>query len=380
MRDMREQEFLDRLYAAAVEPELWASTIAAFADLVGGSSAWLSRLSVVDGSGEAITARIDPEMPDLYRRRYARLNPFSNVADPRSYMARWRPGVVTDAAWLDEGDLRRTEYYNDFMRPQDVQGCMIVRLRADDLEVSALTINRPHRRAAFSGEALALAERLRPHLARACDLAARLAGADLNSPETQAALDHNAHAVMILDDTGRLRRMNPAAERLTTPAGGFSLEAGRLRVRDPRAALRFDALLGAAGTRDPARRQGGGLSLRVGEARPPLSVTVAPVPASPLPVFGGRPSILVCVSDPDAAAPVSEDRLAALLGLTRAEARAALAAGSGETARQVAARLGVSFHTVRRQMQSAIEKTGVRSKAELAAMVSRLRAADADPR
>ncbi|MDZ4370082.1 MAG: helix-turn-helix transcriptional regulator, partial [Phenylobacterium sp.] len=78
---------------------------------------------------------------------------------------------------------------------------------------------------------------------------------------------------------------------------------------------------------------------------------------------------------------VSEDDLIALLGLTRAEARVAVAIAAGATARAAARGLGLSFHTVRHQIQSVIEKSGVGGKVELVAMLARLGGpSDAAPR
>ncbi|MDZ4372892.1 MAG: hypothetical protein U1C74_15900, partial [Phenylobacterium sp.] len=243
MRHAAEHEFLDVLYGAAADPALWTQSMEMFADLVGGSSAWLSRLSVVDGSGSAITARIDPEMPRLYREHYSRLNPFSTAPDPRRYMAGWEPRVVTDEAWMHGADLVRTEYFNDFMRPQDVHGCMIVRLQSHDLEVSALTINHGRPGGGFTPQELALAERLRPHIRRAYDLTGKLGHAGLMSEAVETVLDHTSHAILILDEHLRVGRMNRAAERLVAGPDGLRVVGGRLRMPATADARRLDALL-----------------------------------------------------------------------------------------------------------------------------------------
>ena len=88
-------------------------------------------------------------------------------------------------------------------------------------------------------------------------------------------------------------------------------------------------------------------------------------------VFDHRPAVIVCVNDPEAGAQISEEMLRALFGLTRAEARVAIAITQGETSRQVAATLGVSVHTVRNQLQSVLEKTGASRQSELVALLMR---------
>lgn len=66
---------------------------------------------------------------------------------------------------------------------------------------------------------------------------------------------------------------------------------------------------------------------------------------------------MVTVSDPDAAAQVSGERLRALYGLTPAETRLAVALLDGSSPREVAASLGLRFQTVRNQLQQLYEKT-----------------------
>ena len=120
MQTSHDEGFLDLLYSAAVQPELWIPAMERFADMLGGSGAWLSRISVADGSGAGIVARIDPDSAKAYDQYYGGINPFSNEPDPAAYMASWTPTILTDEAWLPKTELARNEYYNDFMRPQDI--------------------------------------------------------------------------------------------------------------------------------------------------------------------------------------------------------------------------------------------------------------------
>lgn len=371
MSDAQESTFLDLLYSAAVDPSLWPTAIERLADCVGGSGAWLSRLSVADGSGVGVTSRLDPQYQGLYDRYYGALNPFSTTPDPHAYMATWQPKVVTDADWLTQGELHRTEYFNDFMRPQDIGSFMIIRLWARDLEVCALTVNRPRSKVRFSRDHLDFGERLRPHIRRAFDLTERLSDIGFLSPAADAALDQSPHAVFILNGGGRVRRTNRAADQLLARQMGLRLVEGRLRATSAAVARRLEALIGAATTSDPSLRTGGSMALRVLGKRSPLSVTVAPVQAERSPVFGHAPSAIVTISDPDAQAELTVAQLRALFGFTPAEARVAMTLLGGATTRQAAERLGVSFHTVRHQIQSMLEKTGAARQADLLTLLTR---------
>ena len=102
-----------------------------------------------------------------------------------------------------------------------------------------------------------------------------------------------------------------------------------------------------------------------------MSVTVTPSRSETVEVFNNGPTVIVCISDLSAKPAISAPELQTLLGVTEAEARVAVAIMAGGTARAIAARLDLSFHTVRHHLQSLLDKTGVASKTELVALLTR---------
>jgi DNA-binding CsgD family transcriptional regulator len=372
-----ETEFLDLLYEAAVEPEKWLPVMDRFADLVGGTSSWLSRLSMADGTGAGVVSRIDPVMPPLYHTYYAPQNLYSNATDPEAFMRGWTPKIMLDEDFVPKEDLVKTEYYDGFLKPQDVHSIMFVRLAARGVEISAISVNRPESWGRFESWQVERAERLHPHVRRAFRVAETLAEAGLMAEGMAAAMDRSPSGVIVLDDAGRVRRTNAVAEARLADTGGLCVVGGRLSCVQPLAANELQALICAAASPDLAVRTGGSMTLNVPGKRFPLSVTVAPVRAQAFAVFDHRPAVIVCINDPEAGAQLSEETLRAMFGLTRAEARVAIASMTGGAARQVAATLGVSVHTVRNQLQSVLEKTGASRQSEMVALL--LRATGAKP-
>jgi len=136
-------EFLDLPYAAPFEPDLWVPTMERLADMVGGTSAWRSRLSVADGSGSGIIARADPAMRQRYIEHFGQRNPFVIKRDPRRYIREWRPNIRFHDDFLPREEVVRTEFYNDFLSPQDIRASMMIGLAADGIETCVLNINTP---------------------------------------------------------------------------------------------------------------------------------------------------------------------------------------------------------------------------------------------
>jgi DNA-binding CsgD family transcriptional regulator len=87
-----------------------------------------------------------------------------------------------------------------------------------------------------------------------------------------------------------------------------------------------------------------------------------------LSIFDGAPSVLVTLTDLDAEANVSEQRLQYLCGLSRAEARVASALLKGLDPRGVADNLGLS---VRGHLIRIFEKTGVHGQVDLVRLLMR---------
>jgi DNA-binding CsgD family transcriptional regulator len=361
--------FLDLLYGAAVEQAAWERVIATFADMIGGARAWMPDLSLIDGSGAGVIARIDPAAQTTYFQYFARRNPFVQpaIGNPNTP---WPLNVRTDEDQFPKDEFVRTEYYNDFLKPQDIHSCLIVRLGRQGGRQSTLNVSRPGHREQFDGADLALARRLHPDLIRAFNLSRKFADLGALAAGLTETLERSPHGVLLLDDTGRVVHANTIAERLAAEGDGLRIAGGRLGAWPSQAARQLEALIGRAAGRDGATRRGGSMALPTESRLLPLSLTVAPLRAERLLAFAA-PSVLVCVTDLEAGASLPTQHLAALFGLTPAEARVALALFEGATPREAAAQFGVSPHTVHAQLARIFDKTGTNRQAELIRLMVR---------
>ncbi len=372
MDERRYSQLLDLIYGAVADPTLWVSAMEHMADTLGGNSAWLSQLSVEDGSGSGLLARIDPIMPARYVEYYARHNPFSNISHPREYLSRWRPKIRTDADWRHKHDLINTEYYNDFMRPQQVHSVLMIDLETQGMETSTVNINRAESQGLFNNDDLAVAAALHPHLIRAFKLSRVFTGVRSLGDAAVAALDQSTDGLFIFNGAGGLRHVNRAGERILAQRRGLGIVAGRFVGAAASVSKALDALILIAGSPDPTIRGGGSMAAPTTDGGAPLSITVTPLNAETWPIVSSGPSVLVCVTDLTSDVDVSEDRMRGLFALTAAEARVARLILRGAAPRQVAETCGVGVSTVRSQLGSIFSKTGAADQAELSRLLSRL--------
>jgi DNA-binding CsgD family transcriptional regulator/PAS domain-containing protein len=359
--------FLDLLYGAAVEQGDWERVIARFADLIGGAKAWKPDLNVA-GGGRSVIARIDPTAQDAYFQYYWTRNPFVRQVAERP-TAPWPLTVRTDEDTFPKDELVRTEYYNDFLKPQDMHSLLIVRLGREGGLLSTLNVTRPVHAGRFERSGLEIARQLHPHLVRAFNLSAKFTGLGAFAAGMVEVLDSSAHGILLLDDAGRVRHANTAAERLLKEAGGLCVVGGRLSAAQGEPARRLDALVGQA-ARGPVRA-GGSMALPTPGRALPLSLTVAPLRSERL-LGGAAPTVLVCVTDLEAGVSLPQQKLRDLFGLTPAETRLALAMFEGLAPRDAAERFGISPHTAHAQLARIFEKTGASRQADLVRLMMRL--------
>lgn len=364
------QRLLDLIYDAAIAPDGWTRVIERLADVVGGTSGWLSSISAADGSGEGLVARVDPIMTDLYKAYFGSISPFASHPNPHNYVARWRPIIKTDSYFLPKEELVKSEYYNDFMAPQQVHSVLVLGLASEGLHTQAINLHRPQGQPLFGPQEFELVRSFHPHVIRAYRMSKVFSGLGSQVRAMEASMDASPHALFVVDGAGQVQRMNRRAEQMARRADGLAVIGGRLTASHTDAARTLQALVGRAA--DPVERRSGGMALLTAHSWTPVSITVTPIRAERWPVETGRPSVLVCATDPTGEVDLPDQTLRDLFALTGAEIRVVRALLAGRTPRQAATAFGVSVTTVRSQMARVFEKTGASGQAELSRLMTRI--------
>jgi DNA-binding CsgD family transcriptional regulator len=175
-------------------------------------------------------------------------------------------------------------------------------------------------------------------------------------------------AAFLIDECGKVLRVSSCAERAM---GALGVKNGRLRAIDHSA----DAALQAAVSRaiQPDGAVSASVKVPVGEGLGCLQLIVSPLSRERRFLAPFEAAAIVHLIDPAAARPVDPSAIAALFGLTPAEARLAAALSGGDTVSQAAGRYGVSTGTVRAQLKSIFGKMGVNRQQDLILRLASLR-------
>jgi DNA-binding CsgD family transcriptional regulator len=364
--------FVEDVYETALDPGLWPRLLRRMADMMGARGAALRWNDAFTGIGGGYNSDLDPAVGPLFFNHFVNCNPLRTPPEVmRRRLANWTPRIALGEDWMARDDYVRTEYFNDFAHRFEMDWDLSIGLDAEGDKVGFVNVFRAEADGPHEAANLALAAAAQPHLIRALKLGRRFADPG-GLAEGLAAIAHGSpHGLFLLDADGRVRHLNAAAERLASAGAGLRIVGGRMVADGREATRRLDALVGRAARGEAGVRAGGAMSITTPDRRLPLSVIVAPVRAGRYQMFLTGPAALVCVTDLEARATLTEARLRDLFGLTPMEAKVAQALFEGLQPRQAAERLGLSFYTVRGHLAHIFDKTQTTGQADLARLLSR---------
>ena len=369
MPDASPESLIDIIYGAVSEPDLWHSVMESTADAVHGSSAWLSHLSMLDGTGGGLITRIDPAMPALYASHYALRNPLSNVVDPETYLRAWTPRILTDEDWMAKEDLLASEYFNDFLKPQDIYSTVMIRLAKRGSEVATLNINRSQKHPQFGQADLKMLAALHPHLIRAFRLTEMFIGLENTANGVLSVFSRLAQPYILLDANGRILHANPSAESYLVDDGRIAVRGNVLSAKSPRDAARLSHAIALASKTRGAMAS----SIELySETNASVMLDVVPVTSTRSELLGAHGRVAICITDFAVRSRVSSARLVAAYDLTSAEARVAIALFEGAAVAEIARRFSVSISTIRSQLAATFEKTKTRNQADLIRLLGQI--------
>lgn len=357
------ENVLDLIYDAAAENDLWPDAITAIADLTNSQGG-----SVL---GQSFTARhvyfgfngrMDEDCYRVYQEGHIQ-NPWSE------YMEHQPAGrlVLSDQV-LELSKLQKTGFYHHVLRPQNIAHNGMIALAARrDFRAACVICRGPHQ-GQYAPEEQRLLERLSPHLRRSVALGFRIDGYLAMRKAAFHVLEHLADGVIVLDRQAQVVFANVAARQLESE--------GALRLRpsiatpSPLHTQRLGELLRAALLGAP----GGTMALPRNADGHLLTLVVSSIRSKDI----GRLSdagykdaaALLFVIDPANRRSIPLSQIMDAYGLTRAEARVALAVSSGNTVVETAQLLKLSPNTIKTHLRRVFAKTATGRQAELAGLIA----------
>ena len=355
------------IYEAGTDFSLWPAVLARIAEAFGAPSAGWTRHGETQFDSWGFSSGIQPDFEKKYIDYYHGVNPiWHRVASTPAGT------VQTDTMVIPRNELGRTEFFNDFMLPQQIRGLLNAVVLMEEGRQTIVTVqgSRP-----FEASHVEMYKLLAPHLQRAAYMNVKLARAELNNIAHVATLNHMDEGVLFVDLNSNVRFANKAAEHFFTNRD-LRLNKGRLHANSAAETATLHAVIAKCAKTGVQDRRSDFVSLRREAGRSPLSLLVAPLPMEiPFSPIAVQPMAVIFVNDPDTKNRPTVVQLREKFGMTPAEAGFAVEILKGDGIQAAADRLSISLATARTHLSRIFDKTGVRRQAELVRLlisVSRL--------
>ena len=322
-----DEKFLDSLYEAAVVPELWPQVLRRFQEIARGAGAVLVAVTPSSSRWISSTAEFDQVVATHF-------NNFPGNERTRRLLERRHAGFLRDIDIFSEGEMANEPVYRDFLLPQGLGIGVATSIASPTGEAFILHAERQREEGHVEDKLIARFDLMRPHLARAMLLSARL---EFERAQGAArALEAIGLPAAVLDRDGRALALNPRFEALI-PAVAVD-RPSRLGLVDAAADGLLAAALQARGQIASATVRSIPVARR--ENQPPLILHLTPIRGVAHDIFSRAASILVVTPVVVKDVPTA-DVVQGLFDLTPAEARLAALIAAGHRPRVAAAALGV---------------------------------------
>lgn len=349
-------QLIDRAYEASLVPERWPQLLhdlAVFIDGAGGAMFAIGSAGVAWTVSESFR-----EVMKIISRSH------TNNARLQSALALRHPGFVSDADLLTPQEMDSSPFYRDLLRPLGwgwVAGTVI---QIPNGDILAFSLERRLERGPVESRYIAALDGLRPHLARAALLTARL-----NRERVLAGIEVLAQLGLpaaVLDAAGKVLAANGLLEQMPQllRIGAFD----RFSLRHARG----DELLRSALAEMRAKaghRAVRSIGVPAIDENPALVVHLVPIHGAGQDLFSFGTAVLVATPVTAPTAPDS-NLLSGLFDLTPAEAKLARALVCGHNLTSAAQAQGVSRETLKTHLEAVLAKTGTRRQAELVGLLA----------
>jgi DNA-binding CsgD family transcriptional regulator len=358
------------LYEAAIERKGWPEFLGDLATEAGAEAMTLVTGSAPEACLHDLTVSVgtDPQVEARYSAYYGSIDPYPQAGSLETAVGDFAP----TERWMPEADFVRTEFYNDYQRPNGwLHGFALPLMRDPGGRVAMVIGLRSKQRGIFGAETKQTLLQMLPHLQRALRIHDQLEIASLEQAASARVIDGVSVGVILVDERGRVVRTNSIADSIMAAEDGLQSRPSGLEgaTTEQTAVLQYAIGDAAVTTQGRGTGAGGRLTLARPSGLHPYVVEVSPLDRE-APLWGTpRAVAAILVSDGSPGALPSAGDLQRLYELTPAEAELVLHLARGLSLEQTAEQRGVAVNTVRSQLKRVFAKTNTNRQADLIRLV-----------
>jgi len=368
--DDRAHHLVDRIYAAALDTDVWSEVVEAVSEIFDGSPVLLGfLLHDHDSQGERYAVGLHPDYLDRYLEHLLKDVPWST-----QHMSRFVDRFGDMSEMLSHVSLAESGLYLDWMKPQGLAPIWPAGHTLTDpsgAPVGGLTIFRREGAPPFSEAELREADVFVPHFRRALATHIEVRAALRVREAMSEAINLLPTGLILLDERRQVVLQNRGADRIARLDDGFRIDATGPSAENARENAMLQNLIanaletGATGQTAAT----GFLAISRPSGKQAFAVMVAPLLAAPGRTVVRDAAVAIFVADPEAGRIRDPEVLGAMYSLTHSEAELVRLLAQGMSLEEVAEARGVSVNTARSHLKHVFSKTGTSRQGELVRLV-----------
>lgn len=362
-----DDRFLDALFRGVANADEFGSAVRLIQESFRCRGAALVTVDAQDPTASFVWATgILESHLERYQKDYAHLDPA-----PALYLRQPVGSALSTDRMFTPEERDNNQFFKEFFRPLGLVETLGGPIYADQGSFAMIALIRGEDREPFDDAEATRLERLMPHIARALQLRRTFFQIDARSLGLQATLDRLQAGFILLNEHGAALFANTAMRAIAQRGDGFALDRnGRPLPANIEARQRFDALVD-----DVAKGGVGGILTVPRSSGRDYVILVAPAPQPSTQTHWERRGSIgatVVVHDPEIGAAPTAEILAQGLGLTNGAARLVASLAADDDLKSFAKAEGVTIHTARFHLRTALARTGAKTQAELVRIAVRL--------
>lgn len=355
---LSDHELIGRIYEAAAIPSLWGGK-GVLELLAQAGECTDAALFAVNGkglNGWSTNERCNHKMQIYLRDNWVARNPYMESAERRARFD--EPRFLLDTEVMPAEEMAKHPYYQNFMKPYGVYWHAGTNINSPTGDILKISVHRSYDAGPLRKEVAHRLTALRPHIARAALLTARL-----RFEQVRAAVE--AFDVIGLPTAavrrGKLVLASKVFEKLLPRV--LQDRQARMTFSHPAADICWRNIL--EGPQD----RGGTFPIAAMDDHPTMVAHVLPIVGASRDIFSVADMLLVITSASDEIG-VDPKIMEGLFDLTAAEAAIARDLTLGKTIGDIARLRGVTDGTVRSQLRAIFEKTGTHRQVDLVRLLT----------
>lgn len=355
-----ESDLSDRIYEAAFVPELWPDVLQSLCDVSNSASG-----SFIVFEDRAAPKFIATEKIRPVLETFDANNGWQNSSEVKLLFSMMPPAAfIYDRDYFPPEAIEGNRARLDLTEPLGIGGQVGSFITMPTGEIVLFSMDRWQATDRPSGHELLQLNRMRPHLARAGLVAARLR---LQRMQTAVStLQLLGLPAAVLTSNGRVLVSNELLEMQTAIFSPTAFEG--MAIADKNANALFQAAVRSGPNGPPVRS----VAVQGDEGRPACVLHVLPLYRFARDIFGSADVIVALTMVDAGGSPPSTSILATLFDLSPAEARLATSLAAGASLQAAATVSKVTAKTARTYLERIFAKTGTHRQSELISLLKNI--------